>query len=220
MKIFMVLMLFITANSYAAASLDESPNVVWKEGLQLTAGLGVNFSSFSSAETDQALGGGLALHSSVTYYLSNWFGLDLGMNVAFNRFDKNIIWSTHGSLGVRTKIPSIFPNPERNSYAKVFVGRGPSVIIFNGEKPEQVEAGESVDRVQFEGAFYGVSLGMMELSKSRRPWFAELSFILQSFDQLYLVDEVDEVAEIAETLNLDEKSLFYSISLVFGVALI
>ncbi|RYZ50332.1 MAG: hypothetical protein EOP07_23130, partial [Proteobacteria bacterium] len=151
----------------------------WTQGLHLMAGLGANTAYFESPGVNKEAGIGLNIETNVSYSFLNDYALELSTNVMFNRVKRLLIWNTLGTIGVRFRIPTLLAPPDSYPYVRLAAGRGPTVFIFKGQKPDSLEVGG--DRTQIEGDIVSVAYGFFQNARDGMTWFLEFGATVNSY---------------------------------------
>lgn len=216
MKILLLLSLF-AAPSLQAAALDTStfsPDS-WSSGLHLLAGLGVNTATFASDEESRDVGLGLNIQTSVGYFFGNQFAVEANTNVMMNSVKRTLIWDTLGTLGIRMRVPTFLELPNSSPYLRIFGGRGPSVFLYKGPRPKELEL--DGDRTQIEGDVFGLGYGRFQNAKDGSTWFLEFVLTTHVYRRLEAIVEKNQVPEVVASQRIGNHARVHAFSLTFGV---
>ena len=187
----------------------------WTTGLHLMAGLGVNTAYFTSSFLKKEAGMGLNINTSVGYYFFNDYAFEVSTNVMFNRVKRTLIWNTLGTMGLRFRLPPYLAPAKAHPYFKIAAGRGPSVFIVKGKKPEFFDLGG--DRTQIEGDVLSSAYGFFQNSRDGTSWFLELSATVNSYRKLEAIRDNKEVPEVIDARIVTDHAAMYAVALTFGV---
>ena len=188
----------------------------WTTGLHMTAGLGVNSTYIETDLTRENVGIGLNIHTDVGYYFLNSWAFETSVNVTLNRATSVLIWDTAMTLGLRSRLPPWLGPDHSTPYFRLVGGRGPSVLIFNGQKPEQLK-GNDGERTQIESNIWGGGYGFYQNARDGSVWFVEFQGTVHRYRKIEVIDDIDQVPEVIESYSVDNNAAAYSINLTFGV---
>jgi hypothetical protein len=201
MKIFLVLSIFFGIFSSEIRAEESSTSdpysfraEQWTEGLHLMAGLGANSSYFESPGVNQEAGLGLNIETNLAYSFLNDYALELSTNVMFNRVKRLLIWNTLSTIGLRFRIPSLLSVQNSYPYMRLAAGRGPTVFIFKGQKPDSLEVGG--DRTQIEGDIVSVAYGFFQNARDGLTWFLEFGATVNSYRKIEAIKDKKDVPEV------------------------
>lgn len=198
------------------ARADEFAPTFWSEGLHLLAGGGVNSALYTSTQDREDGGMGLNFKTDLLYVLHPDWALEWSANVKFNRIRSYLLWDTLLTVGVRTQLPAVLPDSWGAPYARVFVGRAPTVLFLNGETNERI-SDPSVSRIHFDGPVAGLGVGVKKKNREGRVWFTELSFSAQSLEQEEDVRMEGEVPLVVASRSSRDNANIYSFFWTFGI---
>lgn len=187
MKVFLLLALLI--NTAFAEELHKFRPDYWSRGLHLNAGGGINAVHYTSSDQFDEIGGGINFKTDLGYYFTNRFAIEWSSNVKFNTIDGYQVWDTLITGGIRYRI--------KEYYVRLFYGKSPTVIFFNGDVPEEYK-GTKASRLQFDGPVYGYAVGKYYQKDNGLIWFLEGSMTLQQLkdrEAIYMDGQVPEVVE-------------------------
>lgn len=188
----------------------------WSEGLHLFAGAGFNSSIFSSKETRIDAGIGLNLKADLGYYLNDRWAVEVGSSVKFNQVKGYLIWDTLITAGLRYRFQNNFFN--ERSYGRIFLGRSPTVVYFNGSPPEEYREAD-ISRVQFDGPVGGIAFGITEKLHDKNIWFFELAASVQQLQQHDGIRMEGEVPVVILSGPEGDKTQIWSVYASFGILL-
>lgn len=204
----------VTEEEEEIESKPDYKSIDWTEGVHLIAGLGLNFSSYTSDTRSETMGFGSNFRSDVGYYLENGLGLELSGSVMFNRVPTGLIWNSAFMLGVRFAVPSIIEFENVVPYMRVFAGRTVGVINFDG----QAEAPyDTANRIQLEGRVFGLGMGHFQRGESGRVWYVELTVERHEHRKLQAIVDVNGVPTVVGQSSELHQSALYALCLTFGV---
>ena len=168
--LFILSIAFLITAWFGPAHAETS---AWPEpGLHLLAGAGLNSSVYSSDEDRVDGGVGINFGTDVSYFINDKWAFDWSSNVSFNHVNSYLIWNTQLTLGLRYRFDTEY-FPGRVTYARLFMGRAPTVLFLNGDAPKEYDQA-GLSRIQFEGPVGGVAWGLMKKAKSGRDYFFEI----------------------------------------------
>ena len=191
----------------------------WTKGLHLLAGLGVNTAYFKSDLVNKQVGIGLNIDTTVSYFLWDSMAFEVSTNVTFNRLKSVLVWDTLETLGVRVRLPSYLGVDHSTPYLRVFGGKGPSVFLYDSNKPAILEVSGG-QRAQVEGDVYGAAYGVFQDSRDGRAWFIEWAATGQFFQKVEAVAVEKDVPEIIASRPVKKQSARYSLSLTLGIVVL
>lgn len=212
----LILILLLCVSSPALS--DELTPDMYTPGLHLLAGGGLNSSVYSSQYEHIEGGVGLNLKTDLVYYFDSIWAVDAGSSVKFNRVDGMLLWDTQFTFGVRRNLPEIGFGKLEDPYVRVFLGRAPTVVFLNGESDVRVQSLKSdVNRVQYDGPVYGLTLGNMARTSKGTIWFSELSLTYQTLDHESEIKMDGEVPTVLYEGPAEPGSKIYTITFSVGV---
>ena len=189
-------------------------SIDWTEGVHLIAGLGLNFSSYTTDTRKETVGFGSNFRSDVGYYLENGLGVELSGSVMFNRVPTGLIWNSAFMLGVRFAVPSIIEFENVVPYMRVFVGRTVGVVNFDGPATAPYD---TANRIQLEGQVYGFGLGHFQRGESGRVWYVELTLERHEHRKLQAITDINGVPTVVGQSDDLHQSALHALCLTFGV---
>ncbi len=171
---FIRLLILVLALSPAPARPSEFTPTNWSEGMHLLAGGGINSSLIHTDKVREEIGLGTNFQTALGYYFNEKYAIEWNAAVNFNSFGGFLIWDTAFTIGLRFQFPEWAKIEQRlgEPYGRIFFGRAPTVVYFNGQAPPGIEPG--VERVQIDGPIWGVALGSFYHSTSGRIWYSEI----------------------------------------------
>jgi hypothetical protein len=209
----------LAAHAHAEESSTSDPYAFsggqWTQGLHLMAGLGANTAYFEAPGVNKEAGIGLNIETNVSYSFLNDFALELSTNVMFNRVKRLLIWNTLGTVGIRFRLPSDLAPSQSYPYMRLAAGRGPTVFIFKGQKPDSLEVGG--DRTQVEGDIVSVAYGFFQNARDGMTWFLEFGATVNSYRKIEAIKDRKDVPEVQYSANVSNDSAMYALTLTFGV---
>jgi hypothetical protein len=218
--LFTMLALLVTLTASASFAQDETGDDFypdhWAPGLHLFAGGGLN-TSFYSSEHERVEGGvGLNLKTDLVYFFDENWGADWGSAVKFNRIDGLLMWDTQFTLGVRRRIPSEWVWNLGNPYARIFAGRSPTVVFLDGDDIPGKVHDDNVNRIQFDGSVYGITVGNLAKTKAGTMWFSELSLTYQKFENESEIKMDGDVPVVMREGPADADSQMWTLTFSIG----
>ncbi|KYG67911.1 hypothetical protein AZI87_01140 [Bdellovibrio bacteriovorus] len=209
--IFLFTILF-SAPSFA----DEFTPSYWSEGIHLLAGGGLNSSVYISKHERDDAGLGLNLKTDLLYVFHPQWAVEWSANVKFNRVRSYLVWDTLFTLGLRAQIPDLETPEWGTPYARLFIGRAPTVIFLNGDTPSNV-SDPSVSRIHLDGPVAGIGWGLLNKTQKGQVWFSEISFTIQSLEQEDDVRMDGDVPVVVSSSSRTDNSNIYSLSWTVGI---
>lgn len=197
-----------------AEDAKDFKSIDWTEGVHLIAGLGLNFSSYSSDQRSETLGFGSNFRSDVGYYLENGLGLELSGSVMFNRVPTGLIWNSAFMFGVRFAVPPLIEFENVVPYMRVYAGRTVGVVNFDGQPPAPYD---SAQRLHLEGRILGIGMGHFQRGETGRIWYVELAVERHEHQKLQAIQDVNGVPTVINQSSELHKSALYALCLTFGV---
>ena len=215
--ILIIPLLITLALSFNAEAYDKNfEPTAWSESLHLFSGAGFNSSIFSSEETRVDAGIGLNIRADLGYYFNDHLAFEVGSSVKFNRVNGFLIWDTLITGGLRYRFRNEFFDDR--SYGRIFFGRSPTVVYFNGNAPEEYrESGAS--RVQFDGPAGGIAFGITQKLRDQQIWFFEITASLQHLEQHDGIVMDGEVPIVIFSGPEGDKTQIWSLYASFGILL-
>jgi len=206
MKYLLLLFLFTASTASAEEVLKFRPDY-WTKGLHLNAGMGPQSTYFVSDRRYNGIGYGVNFKTDLGYFFTNRFAIEWSTNAKFNSLNDFLIWDTLITGGIRYRIKEYF--------VRLFYGRAPTVVFFNGNIPEEYK-GTKASRLQFDGPVYGLGFGRYYKTKKAGIWFLETAGTFQRLKEreaIYMRGEVPEIVAREE----DRSTVF---SLLFTVGML
>ncbi|MEN0057211.1 MAG: hypothetical protein AAGB31_00115 [Bdellovibrio sp.] len=188
----------------------------WAEGLHLFAGGGLNSSVYLSTKEREDAGVGLNLKTDLLYVFHPEWAVEWSANVKFNRVRGYLLWDTLLTMGVRTQLPILSSESLGSSYARLFVGRAPTVLFLNGDTPDMI-SDPSVSRIHFDGPVAGLGWGVLNKTTRGQVWFTELTFTVQSLEQENDVRMEGDVPVVVSSNSITDNSNIYSLLWTIGI---
>lgn len=214
-RILLIILFFNLSFVGVTAFADESFNPdAWSEGLHLFAGIGLNSSLYTSDVERIDAGLGSNLKADLGCYFNDRWAFEWSTSVKFNRVNEYLIWDTLLTIGARYRFQTDLLNG--SSYGRIFLGRSPTVIYFNGDAPEEYRD-KGVSRVQFDGPAYGLAWGVMQKVKNKQTWFVEFAASVQTLEQHDGIQMDGEVPVVIMSGPQGDKSQIWSVYASFGI---
>ncbi|AFY02063.1 hypothetical protein [Bdellovibrio bacteriovorus] len=210
-----VFLLSMLLSVSALATDFETDN--WSDGLHLLAGGGFNSALYTSDDDHSDGGVGVNLKTDLLYVFHPEWAVEWSASVKFNRMeDSFLLWDTLLTMGIRTQLPKIYPEMEGTPYARLFVGRAPTVLFLNGETPKGV-SDPSTSRIHFDGPVVGLGWGILKKNSKGQVWFTEIAATAQTLESEEDVMMDGEVPLVLSRNQVTNNARIYSIAVTFGI---
>lgn len=211
MKLLLVLFLFLIPLLTSAQLKENGEEFLiddWSEGLHIFVGTGFNTSNFYSDSRKSYLGLGTNFKTDVGWYFSHDWAAELSANVRFSKFEKDFIWDTLLTLGIRYRI--------EEHYFRGFAGAGVLVILVDENEPT---VNNNTRRIHMDGPAIGLGFGRTKITKKGLVWFIELNATAQEFRHRddVAIDGQYPIAISSQAVN--DNSTIYSAQITLGVLL-
>jgi len=179
------------------------------QNLHLTAGGGVNASSYGPSNAATVVGGGLNFKTDLGYYFDNNWAVEVSSQVKFNQQNNFFIWDTLMTAGLRYQFTdSLY-------YARGFYGRSPTVIYLD-DAPEVTKQTNS-SRIQFDGPVYGFGVGKLLRTDTGKIWFIESAVSYQRLEKQTGIRNDGNVPKEIFNSKIDNPIEVFSLYAVIGV---
>ncbi|HVK62347.1 MAG TPA: hypothetical protein VM432_12390 [Bdellovibrionales bacterium] len=198
------------------ANAGEFTPDVWTEGLHLFAGGSGNCAILYSDEKSNDVGMGVGLRTDASYFLSNYYALEFGANVAFYRIEDFTLWDTLVTLGLRARLPWSKYSKDSAPFFRVFGGRSPTVVVFREHVPLKY-ADNGIQRLQFEGPIAGVGIGLFKRAASGQVWYLELSLSAHFFENQDDIRSDGETPVVVEARSNTEYDRLQTLQFALGL---
>ncbi len=142
----------------------------WSEGLHLLTGFGINAAVFNSETAHINAGLGSNFKADIGWYINDRLAIEVGSAVKFNRYEKDLLWDTLFTLGVRYRFRSLVFNTD-GAFARLFAGESPTVL-YPGDSNNPIRA-VGASRAQFNGPLAGLGFGYFFKTQAGLNWFIE-----------------------------------------------
>lgn len=213
----LLISLLVAAFTSVPATAGLTPSS-WEEGFHFASGFGMNSPVLVRESSKSQFGLGTSLKSDFGWFFAEDYAIEAGATLVFNAIESTLVWDTLLTMGFRFRIPYVPANDRSSPYGKVFVGRGPTVVIFqDGPPPPYQESG--ANRLQLEGNIAGLALGVLGKTLDGQTWFAEIAISGHVFDRLDVIKNEGDSASpvILSTATIEEYTSLQTLHLSFGL---
>ena len=219
----------------------QRPDHDWFNGPYFTAGLGLTYASFTSADETNRSFTGCHITPSIGYWANGSFGIGISAFINYSYYgDLSLtlydeqpggaiikrkisgfqahIWNSSFFLTVFVRIPFVTPTDNFNPFLKVFAGYGINMTWLKGNKAQFVY--READRYFTEGPAFGVTLGnLFNTFNDSRPWFIQISGVFQFYQEQIAIQDTGVLPREIGTIENSQGLFLFQIHVTVGIRL-